>query len=42
MTPTQIMTNFSLAGRNPDRLKVADDFLAYLEEREENEATEEL
>lgn len=27
---------------SPDRLKVADDFLAYLEEREENEATQEL
>jgi hypothetical protein len=25
-----------------DRLRVADDFLAYLEERENNEATEEL
>jgi hypothetical protein len=25
-----------------DRLKVADDFLAYLEEREENEASQEL
>lgn len=25
-----------------DRLRVANDFLAYLEEREENEATEEL
>lgn len=25
-----------------DRLKVADDFLAYLEEREESEATQEL
>ena len=25
-----------------DRLRVADDFLAYLEEREENEATQEL
>ena len=27
---------------SPDRLKVASDFLAYLEEREESEATEEL
>ena len=27
---------------SPDRLRVADDFLAYLEEREENEATQEL
>lgn len=27
---------------SPDRLRVANDFLAYLEEREENEATEEL
>lgn len=27
---------------SPERLKVADDFLAYLEERESNEATEEL
>ncbi|MBM4032718.1 MAG: hypothetical protein FJ291_13145 [Planctomycetes bacterium] len=25
-----------------DRLRVADDFLAYLQEREDNEATEEL
>lgn len=27
---------------SPDRLRVASDFLAYLQEREENEATEEL
>ena len=27
---------------SPDRLRVADDFVAYLEEREESEATEEL
>ena len=27
---------------SPDRLKVASDFLAHLEEREESEATEEL
>lgn len=27
---------------SPERLRVADDFLAYLEERESNEATEEL
>ena len=27
---------------SPERLKVATDFLAYLEERESNEATEEL
>ena len=27
---------------SPDRLQVADDFLAYLEERESSEATEEL
>jgi hypothetical protein len=27
---------------SPDRLRVAGDFLAYLEEREENEATQEL
>jgi hypothetical protein len=27
---------------SPDRLRVASDFLAYLEEREENEATQEL
>lgn len=27
---------------SPDRLRVAVDFLAYLQEREENEATEEL
>lgn len=27
---------------SPERLRVADDFLAYLEEREESEATQEL
>jgi len=27
---------------SPERLRVADDFLSYLEERESNEATEEL
>lgn len=27
---------------SPERLRVANDFLAYLEEREENEATQEL
>ena len=27
---------------SPDRLRVANDFLSYLEEREENEATQEL
>ena len=27
---------------SPDRLRVAEDFLAYLEEREEEEATQEL
>jgi len=27
---------------SPERLQVADDFLSYLEEREENEATQEL
>ena len=27
---------------SPERLRVADDFLAYLQEREENEATAEL
>jgi hypothetical protein len=27
---------------SPERLRVADDFLAYLEEREENEATQEM
>ncbi|BAU10897.1 hypothetical protein LEP3755_13890 [Leptolyngbya sp. NIES-3755] len=27
---------------SPERLRVANDFLAYLQEREENEATEEL
>ncbi|MCU0548394.1 MAG: hypothetical protein MUC48_03515 [Leptolyngbya sp. Prado105] len=27
---------------SPERLRVASDFLAYLQEREENEATEEL
>ena len=45
------MTNMSLALAeaehrlrilSPERLRVADDFLAYLQEREENEATAEL
>ena len=31
-----------LEGLSKERLQVADDFLAYLEEREDNEATEEL
>jgi hypothetical protein len=31
-----------LRNLTPERLRVANDFLAYLQEREENEATEEL
>ena len=31
-----------LKSLSPDRVKVANDFLAYLEERESNEATKEL
>lgn len=31
-----------LLALSPERLKVANDFLAYLQEREENEATAEL
>ncbi|MGA9350874.1 MAG: hypothetical protein WBW48_19010 [Anaerolineae bacterium] len=31
-----------LRGLSPERLRVANDFLAYLQEREENEATAEL
>lgn len=31
-----------LRSLTPERLRVANDFLAYLQEREENEATEEL
>ncbi len=31
-----------LRGLSPERLRVASDFLAYLQEREENEATAEL
>ncbi len=31
-----------LRSLSPERLRVANDFLAYLQEREENEATEEL
>ncbi|MFH1084773.1 MAG: hypothetical protein V1772_03300 [Chloroflexota bacterium] len=31
-----------LRNLSPERLRVASDFLAYLQEREENEATEEL
>ena len=31
-----------LSRLSPDRLRVADDFVAYLEQREESEATEEL
>jgi len=35
-------TESQLRRLSPDRLIVASDFLAYLEEREENEATQEL
>ena len=36
------IANLRLKSLSPERLKVAADFLAYLEERESNEATEEL
>jgi hypothetical protein len=36
------ITERRLRRLSPERLRVADDFLAYLEEREENEATQEL
>ena len=36
------IANLRLKSLSPERLKVAIDFLAYLEERESNEATEEL
>jgi hypothetical protein len=44
MSPTEILRQAKerLDRLSEDRLRVADDFLAYLEEREANEATEEL
>ncbi|HKI04896.1 MAG TPA: hypothetical protein VKK31_23150 [Thermoanaerobaculia bacterium] len=44
MSPTQILRQAKkrLEALSEDRLRVADDFLAYLEERESNEATQEL
>jgi hypothetical protein len=44
MSPAEILHQAKerLERLSEDRLRVADDFLAYLEEREANEATEEL
>ena len=44
MSPAKILRQAKkrLEGLSEDRLRVADDFLAYLEEREANEATKEL
>lgn len=44
MSPTEILRQAKerLDRLSEDRLRVADDFLAYLEERKANEATEEL
>lgn len=44
MSPTEILHQAKerLERLSEDRLRVAADFLAYLEERESNEATEEL
>jgi hypothetical protein len=44
MSPTEILRQAKerLERLSEGRLRVADDFLAYLEEREANEATEEL
>ena len=45
MSPTTVTLRRAkkrLETLSPERLRVADDFLAYLEERESNEATEEL
>ena len=36
------IANLRLKSLSPERLRVAVDFLAYLEERESNEATDEL
>jgi len=43
-TSSTILTEaeYRLRSLSPERLRVADDFLAYLQEREENEATAEL
>lgn len=44
MNTTSLLTEASKRLRNlsPERLRVANDFLAYLQEREESEATQEL
>jgi hypothetical protein len=44
MSPSEILHQAKerLERLSEDRLRVADDFLAYLEEREANEATDEL
>jgi hypothetical protein len=44
MSPTDVLHRAKrrLDSLTPERLRVADDFLAYLEERESAEATEEL
>ena len=44
MTPTTLRSEASKRLRNlsPERLRVANNFLAYLQEREESEATREL
>lgn len=44
MSPTELLraAKDRLDTLTPERLKVADDFLSYLEEREANEATAEL
>jgi len=41
-TDTRRRAKSRIDNLSEDRLQVADDFLAYLEERESNEATEEL
>jgi len=44
MSPTEVRRQAQkrLRALSPERLRVADDFLAYLEERESDEATAEL
>jgi hypothetical protein len=44
MSPAEILQQAKkrLESLSEDRLRAADDFLAYLEERESNEATQEL
>jgi hypothetical protein len=44
MSPAEVLRKAKkrLNSLSPERLRVADDFLAYLEERECSEATEEL